>query len=213
MKGGCMSKHVAIGSILTSALLLLLPASGFAHPEPGATAGLAQVGLAHVGLASGFAHPFTGLDHILAMVAVGLLAVNIGGRAVWALPLTFMALMASGGGLGLAGIALPYVEAIVGLSVLVLGLAVAIPRAWPVPAAMLVVGAFAIFHGHAHITDMAAAFSPLEYGLGFMLATGVLHLLGIGIGTGAWRLGPFEARHLSRWMGVAIAVSGLALFA
>src|SRR5438270_5851873 len=135
-----MRNRIAIGS-LAIFCLCLIPVLAVAHPLSGPGSGVMQ----------GFAHPFTGLDHILAMVAVGLFAVTIGGNALWMVPLTFMTLMAIGGWLGFANVVLPYVEAVVALSVLVLGLAIAIPKQWTVPAAMLLVGAFAVFHGHSHM--------------------------------------------------------------
>jgi urease accessory protein len=187
----------------TAATTLVVPTVGFAHTATGATSGLAH----------GLAHPFTGIDHILTMVAVGVLAANIGRRALWAVPLTFMALMAMGGGLGLAGVELPYVEAVTALSVLVLGLAVAVPREWPVATAMVLVGVFAVFHGHAHGTEMAETVSAAKYGLGFMLASGLLNLTGIAMRISIARLGAMRAQWISQIGGIAIGAAGVGLLA
>jgi urease accessory protein len=203
MEVSIMSIKIAVRWVLGTAVALVVPAAAFAHTGMGASSGLAH----------GFAHPFSGIDHILTMVAVGVFAANIGGRALWAVPLTFMALMAVGGGLGLAGVGLPHVEAVIALSVLVLGLAVAVPRQWPVAAAMVLVGVFAVFHGHAHGTEMGQAVSAAEYGFGFVLATGLLHLTGIGMGIGAVRLGVTRAQWITQTGGVAIAAAGVGLLA
>jgi urease accessory protein len=184
------------------ASLFLIAGSSLASAHVG-------VGDAH-GFAHGFSHPLGGLDHILAMVAVGVFAANLGGRAVWAVPLTFMALMAAGGALGLAGVAVPFVEIGIALSIVVLGLAVAIRRDWPVAAAMALVGVFAVFHGHAHGTEMPADVSGAAYAAGFLAATGLLHLIGIGVGFGLARLsGRTEiGRRAVEVGGAAIAVAG-----
>jgi urease accessory protein len=198
-----MSINIAIRFVLGTAATLVVPAVAFAHTGIGATSGLAN----------GFAHPFAGMDHILAMVAVGVLAANLGGRALWAVPLTFMVLMAIGAGLGLIGVALPYVETVITLSVLVLGLVVAAPRRCPVAAAMVLVGFFAVFHGHAHGTEMGETLSAAEYGLGFICATGILHLAGIILGMGVARLGAIRARQISQIGGLAVAAAGVGLLA
>lgn len=167
-------------------------------------------GLAHMDFTSGIAHPLSGLDHILAMLAVGLWAVQLGGRALWLLPLSFMLTMAGGGALGLCGIALPYVELGIASSVLVLGLLVA--SAWKLPLAlsMSLVGAFAIFHGYAHGAEMATESSALWYSLGFMLATATLHAGGIGMALAAKQ--DWSQRWL-RMSGALIAASGVWLLA
>lgn len=146
------------------------------------------VALAHVGVGStsgsmhGFMHPLTGLDHQLAMILVGIFAYQLGGRALWLVPLTFVSVMALGGFLGVAGIPVPFVETGIALSVVVLGAIVAFGIKAPVAVAMGVVGLFAIFHGHAHGSEMPMDASGFEYGIGFMLATAILHAIGIGIG-------------------------------
>jgi urease accessory protein len=155
-----------------------------------------QVGVAG-GLATGFLHPLTGLDHLVAMVAVGLWGAQLGAPAIWILPITFPLVMAFGGVLGVLGIPLPAPEIFIACSALVLGIAVAIRLRVPLIAASLVVAVFAVFHGHAHGTELPRASDPLAYGIGFVVATGLLHLCGIAIGT------------LSRWPVGARAIQGL----
>jgi urease accessory protein len=137
---------------------------------------------AAAGLASGFSHPLSGWDHTLAMVAVGVWGAQLGAPAMWLLPVAFPMMMAGGAFLGLVGAPLPGVEIAIAASALLLGLMVTFERRYPVGAAMVIVGFFAIFHGHAHGSEMPMDASGVEYGLGFMLATGLLHLAGIGIG-------------------------------
>jgi urease accessory protein len=182
---------------------LLLPTAAFAHPAIGPAAGFAH----------GFAHPLGGIDHVLAMIAVGLLAANLGGRALWALPLAFISLMVAGGALGMAGVPIPYVEVAVALSVVVLGAAVAAQRQWPVVAATALVGVFALFHGHAHGTELAPTVSAGAFTAGFVLATALLHLTGIALGLGVAKLGVKPARVCVQWGGGAIALVGVALLA
>lgn len=189
--------------LLAAGFLTLLPSMAFAHTG---------VGDAH-GLAHGFLHPLTGLDHVLAMVAVGILAWQSGGRAVWAVPVTFVALMVVGGALGASGIDLPYVEIAIALSVVVLGAAVAFGVTLPLAGAMAIAGFFALFHGHAHGAEMPDDASGLAYGLGFVAATAALHLAGIGIGMGIARLGERHGAVLVRASGAAIALGGVMLVA
>ena len=154
------------------ALVALLPGAAMAHTGVGGPAGFAH----------GFWHPVTGLDHVLAMVLVGMLAWQLGGRAVWLVPASFVLVMALGGALGVAGMALPLVEAGIALSIVALGAAVALRIRAPAMIAIAVVGVFAVFHGHAHGAEMPASAIGLAYGLGFMTATALLHLAGIGLG-------------------------------
>jgi urease accessory protein len=179
----------------------LLPTAAWAHPGHGAA----------VGFVHGLVHPVTGLDHVLAMIAVGLFAANLGGRALWAVPLSFVSVMAVGGALGIAGIGIPFVEAGIAVSVIVLGLAVALRWQWPVAAAMGLVGLFAIFHGHAHGAEMPVDASGLEYGLGFILATALLHAVGIGLGMGIARFGRAYSPRVIQFGGGAMAVAGLGI--
>lgn len=144
-----------------------------AHEQAGVTGGLV----------SGLLHPITGLDHLIAMVAVGLWGAQLGAPAIWVLPITFPLVMAFGGVLGILGIPLPVPEIIIALSALVLGTLVATRVRVPFAGAAAIVAVFAIFHGHAHGAELPRAANPLAYGVGFVLATGVLHLCGIAIGT------------------------------
>ena len=159
-------------TLFAFASMLLLPTAAFAHPAIGGGSGFAH----------GFMHPLSGIDHQLAMILVGIFAYQIGGRALWALPLTFVGVMAIGGLLGALGFALPFVEIGIALSVIILGLAVAFGVKAPVAAAAAAIGLFALFHGHAHGTEMPLAASGLTFGLGFVLATAALHAVGIGLG-------------------------------
>lgn len=183
--------------------LLLAPTLAFAHPG-----GVEVHGFTH-----GFMHPVTGLDHVLAMVAVGMLAFQMGGRAVWMLPLTFMALMIGGGVAGMMGMDLPYVEMGIALSVVVLGGAVAAGVKAPLAIAMSLVGLFALFHGHAHGTEMPETASGLAYGAGFLFGTGLLHLAGLGLGFGIARAAESRGPLLVRGAGAAVCAAGLVLVA
>lgn len=156
----------------------------------------------------GFAHPFSGLDHLLTMVAVGLWAASLGGKARILVPAAFVVVMAAGAALGAAGVTLPAVETAITVSVVAVGVLVAAAVRVPVGAAMTIVAVFALFHGHAHGSEMPAMASPLAYGLGFVAATAILH--GVGLLLGAAR----ESRMvpvLARAAGGAIAVTGVAL--
>jgi urease accessory protein len=166
------------------------------HDESGAAAGLL----------SGLAHPISGLDHVLAMVAVGLWGAQLGAPAVWTLPIAFPLVMALGGALALAGVALPGVELGIALSALVLGLLV-LGQVRPRPAvAALVVGCFALFHGHAHGTELPAGANGALYSIGFVVATGSLHALGIALGL----LQRFErGRLVLRACGLGVAAGGV----
>ncbi len=182
---------------------LLLPTAAFAHPVIDHAAGFA----------SGFAHPFGGIDHVLAMVAVGMLAANLGGRALWALPLAFLSLMVAGGALAMAAVAIPYVELAIGLSVVVFGAVLAAQRRWPVVAATALVAIFAVFHGHSHGTEVAATLSAGAFTAGFVLATGLLHLSGIALWMRIADLGQRRARLCGQLGGGAIALAGIVLLA
>jgi urease accessory protein len=157
-------------------------------------------------------HPLGGLDHLLAMVAVGLYAALLGGRALWLVPATFVGVMALGGALGAAGYPLPHVETGIALSVIVLGLAVALRANLPTLAAMALAGLFAIFHGHAHGAEMPADAAAVSYSAGFMLATALLHGAGIAIGLAAGRLAERGSRAI-RLAGGAVALAGVVILA
>jgi urease accessory protein len=157
------------------------------------------------GLVNGLLHPISGLDHVLAMVAVGLWGAQLGAPALWLLPVTFPIVMAFGGFLGLVGIALPGVEIGIALSALLLGTAVALEAKPNLVLAALLVGLFAIFHGHAHGTELPPGQSGLMYSIGFVVATGCLHVVGILIGAAhRWPLG----RLALRLSGSAVALAG-----
>ncbi|MBK1698167.1 HupE/UreJ family protein [Rhodovibrio salinarum] len=163
------------------------------------------------GFTTGFLHPIGGLDHVLAMVTVGLLAFHMGGRATWAVPASFVGMMVVGGVLGAAAITLPLVELAIVLSVVVLGAIVASGRALPSILAIAVVGVFAVFHGHAHGAEMPVAASGITYGLGFVLATALLHGAGLLAG---YALARFDSgAKLMRVTGAAASCAGLLLLA
>lgn len=162
-----------ISGISLFILLMGLSPSVFAHASAEAMRG---------GFISGFLHPITGLDHVVAMVAVGLWGVFLGRPAIWVLPVVFPLVMAFGGALGVAGVDIPYVEVGIALSGVILGLAVAFAVRPPLWIAAIIVGSFAIFHGHAHGTELPNATNPLVFSVGFVVGTGLLHLVGILFG-------------------------------
>jgi urease accessory protein len=158
------------------------------------------------GVVQGFAHPFGGLDHLLAMVSVGLWGAFLGRPLIYALPVVFPAVMVVGAALGMFGVPLPRVEIGVALSVLVLGLCIAAAWRAPIVAASLIVAVFALFHGYAHGRELPSAADPIGYSVGFVLATGLLHVLGIGIGALAHTP---RAAMVVRVLGAAIACAGV----
>jgi urease accessory protein len=174
--------------------------------------GLAAPAEAHViaadagGFSSGFQHPLFGLDHLLAMLAVGIWGAQMGGRRVWTLPMAFPLVMAFGGIAGMAGLYLPDVELGIALSVLVLGLAIAFAWRPFEPVALLLIAVFAVFHGYAHGLELPDAVDPASYAAGFVIATGLIHVFGIGIGLLIGRL--FDG-WISRGLGAAIAAGGV----
>lgn len=182
-------------------LVMFIPALAQAHPAlPGHTHGFTN----------GLLHPLTGWDHLLAMTAVGIWAVQCGRRALWLVPLAFVSVMILGGILGMAGMGrIPLVEQGIAASVLILGIFIATAVQLPLPMGALVVGFFALFHGYAHGAEMPATVSGWLYGLGFVVATAGLHLFGIGIGLTAQRLNSMK---LVRCVGGAIAACGVYLF-
>jgi urease accessory protein len=174
--------------------LVALPA--LAHVQEGQAAGFL----------TGLAHPVSGLDHVLAMIAVGLWGAQLGAPALWLLPVTFPLVMAFGGFLGLLGIPLPGVEVGIALSALALGLAVATSWRPPLVMAAVLVAVFAVFHGHAHGTELPEGQSGLTYSIGFVVATGLLHLAGIGIGViQRWPAG----QRVLRVLGAGVAAGGV----
>jgi urease accessory protein len=173
--------------------LLLIPQAAQAHIVKGEA----------IGFVSGFLHPVSGLDHIIAMVAVGMWGAQLGRPAIWVLPLTFPMVMAFGGFLGLIGVPLPGAEVGIALSGVVLGAAVLSQFRAPLWIVAAIVGMFGLFHGHAHGAEMPPGHNPLLYSLGFVLATGLLHVCGIVIGL----------LHRWRWGGYAIRAGGGAVLA
>ena len=183
--------------------LLTLPASIFLHTYGGG------------GILSGFLHPILGLDHLLAMIAVGLLSAQIGGRAIWTVPTAFVGVMAFGGLLGILGVPLPMVEYGITGSVLILGIAIIAGDRLPEWAAIVFVGLFALFHGHAHGTELPALTDTIvlmvAYVSGFLIATAGLHVVGALIGIMAIRNKSGEM--ILRVGGAVIAVVGIFLIA
>jgi urease accessory protein len=179
-------------------LIFLLPGMALAHTGVGETTGFAY----------GFGHPIGGADHLLAMVAVGLWAAQMGKRALWLVPSTFVGIMILGGILGFVGISLPLVETGIVTSVLILGVLIAGAVKLPLLYSALIVGFFAIFHGYAHGAEMPIAIGAASYTFGFALATALLHLAGMGIGMLLWKT---NVQVIGRFAGGAIAVSGVYL--
>ena len=185
-------------SALALAAVTLMPGLALAHTG--------AEGHSH-GFMAGFLHPVGGLDHVLAMVLVGLLAWQIGQRALWLVPAAFVAVMAAGGALGMAGIELPALEAGIALSVVVLGAMVAFGVRAPVAVAMGLAGLFALFHGQAHGAEMPASASALGYAVGFMLSTALLHVAAVAAGFGMGRI----SAPAVRMAGAAASVAGVVL--
>jgi urease accessory protein len=157
------------------------------------------------GFLTGALHPLSGADHVLAMIAVGLWGAQLGTPAIWLLPVTFPMVMAFGGFIGLVGIPIPGVELGIAFSALTLGLVVAMEARPPLLAAALLVGLFAIFHGHAHGTELPPGESGLAYSIGFVVATGLLHASGIALGlVHRWPWG----RTAMRMAGSTVACAG-----
>jgi urease accessory protein len=176
-------------------LLLLWPVAALAHIQAGEAGGFL----------SGLSHPVSGLDHVLAMVAVGLWGAILGAPAIWMLPVAFPMMMAFGGMLGLIGLPLPGVEAGIAVSAIVLGAMVLSEARPPLPVAVVIVAFFAVFHGHAHGTELQPGQNALLYSLGFVIATGLLHAVGISIGLiHRWDAG----RKFLRGAGALVLVSG-----
>jgi urease accessory protein len=181
--------------LLLLALLLMHATGANAHEATGITGGFT----------SGFMHPLLGWDHVAAMLAVGLWGAILGGSAIWLLPVVFPLVMAFGGALGVIGMSLPSVEIGIALSALVLGTMVLFSARPPLWVAATLVGIFAVFHGHAHGTELPEAANPLAFSMGFVLATGLLHLCGIVLSLlSRWPVG----RATVRGGGAIIALAG-----
>lgn len=187
-------------SFFAAALLASVPTAALAHVGHGSV----------TSFAAGIGHPLTGLDHVAAMIAVGLWAALKGGRAVWAWPLAFVGVMLGGGVLGMAGVPLPFVEQGILASVLVLGLLVALAVDLPVPVGAAIIGVFALLHGYAHGAEAAEGIGGAEYMMGFALATAGVHGIGLAVGFVLSRL---RMRPLVRAAGAACVVVGMALMA
>jgi urease accessory protein len=198
---------------LSVAALALLPSLAHAH------IGIGQAGITEAGgFLHGLAHPASGLDHVCAMLAVGLWAAQLGGRSAWSVPLTFISVMALGGALPMLGIGLPFVEQGIVLSVLLLGVLIAAAVHLPLWLSSGMVGLFALWHGHAHGAEMPALASGIEYALGFLLATALLHTIGITFGLGMQRMPVLSKvegarERVIRAAGASIALCGVYLSA
>ena len=190
-------KRIAASALVALAVIALTCTTpAFAHTGEGLAGGFA----------GGFLHPLLGPDHIAAMLAVGLWGAFLGLPAIWLLPVLFPLVMALGGVLGILGVPLPGIEIGIAVSAVVLGLMVALAAKPHIAVAAILVGAFAIFHGHAHGTELPDGANALGYALGFVIATGLLHLAGIGFGL----LTQYPGGRLAvRAAGGAIAVAGL----
>jgi len=183
-------------TLLVSSDVLLLPQLAQAHPGHGIE-----------GFRAGFAHPLLGVDHLVAMIAVGLWAAQLGGRARWMVPLSFLVTMMAGVGLGFGHFALPMVEAGILTSVLTLGLLTAMAVRMPLWASMALAGAFAVFHGQAHGTEMSASAGVLT-SAGFLAATALLQALSVATGSLAGEAAKAQAL---RWAGAAVVATGAIL--
>jgi urease accessory protein len=193
-----MNKVISRKLLVAIAAMCLLPQAAMAHTVMGSTSGFLH----------GLAHPFTGLDHMLAMLAVGLWAGQMGGRKLWLVPAAFITAMVVGGAIGFAGVSLPYAEIGIVASVVVLG--VLISGAFRLTAAIsaALVGVFAVFHGYAHGSEMSHGLGPVAYSTGFVLATAALHMVGMLTGMGIQHRNVDKAVRLA---GAAIALSGVYL--
>ncbi len=176
-------------------VLLLIPSLALAHTG---------IGL-HNGWLHGFTHPLSGLDHVLAMIAVGLWAAQMGSRIIWLIPLIFVAVMGLGGLLGIITLPMAFAEYGIMLSLLVLGALLACRKHLPLSASIILVGLFALSHGYAHGSEMPQSISIFSYATGFMLATMLLHLCGIGLALMARN---FASVNWIRFSGIMIACYG-----
>jgi urease accessory protein len=180
-------------------LAMVVPSLAHAHVGFGETNGFFH----------GVSHPLTGIDHLCAMIAVGLWAAQTGGRAIWAVPLAFVSVMLLGGAFGIAGVHFLFAETGIALSVLTLGVFIAAAVRLALPASILVVGLFALCHGHAHGAEMPATASALGYAGGFALVTALLHVAGISLGIGIAKI---ASAKIVRFAGGAIALGGFGLW-
>jgi urease accessory protein len=182
-------------TILFSVICCALPSLALAHPGHGIGTGFVH----------GFHHPFSGWDHLLAMIAVGLWAVQLGGRAIWAVPCSFVGTMILGYLFGMSGHEFSGLEQGISFSVLAFGLVIAFAARWKLPTCMPLVGTFAFLHGYAHGLEVPVSASGLTYTLGFVLATSTLHLIGMALG---FLLNKCSTIPLLRIAGVAVCLLG-----
>ena len=199
MQRGAHMRMMLRSFLISAAFLFFTCAGAHAHLVPGDVHGFG----------SGFVHPLHGLDHLLAMIAVGLWAAQLGGRARWLVPTSFVVVMVVGAVAAMSGLRIPFAEEGILLSVLVLGILVAVAAQFPLAASMVIVGVFALFHGHSHGTEIPVNAVGFAYGAGFALATAALHGCGIGLAC----LAQSVRLPAVRWAGAAIAVAGVCLWA
>ena len=190
-------RNIVTKSLIT---IFLLGASSAAFAHPGHNVS---------GLAAGLMHPFSGLDHLLAMVAVGIWAAQGDGRKVWLLPATFMVMLVVGSGIAIQWQLLPLVESGIAASVLALGLLIALSLQLPASLSVAITALFGLLHGYAHGLELPQSAAPAAYAMGFLAATAALHLSGIAVGIATHK----RYALLSRLLGSAIAVSGAYLLA
>lgn len=208
---GSIKQTVTRACLAAAGAVAMLPAVVSAHPGIPGTAGH---GAEHAsGFVAGLVHPITGLDHILAMAAVGFLGARMSRRAAWGLPLTFLAAMALGGAIAFAGghVEASIVEHGVVVSVLVLGAMIALGKRLPMSLVVGVAAIAGLFHGHTHGTELPETASALAYGAGFLIVTAALHAVGIGIGMGVARAPRSVSLRAARLAGAAVLLAGVFL--
>jgi urease accessory protein len=189
--------------LILALLVALVPSAALAHSGHAPTDGFAY----------GFGHPLGGMDHVVAMVAVGVFAFVLGRRALWALPVAFVAMMGAGFIIGAAQVDLPLVELGIAVSSIAIGAAAALGKPMPVTVAMALVGAFAVFHGHAHGTEMPGGLGSVQYAAGFVAATALLHLSGVAGSVVVARLAGRHGHAAARLVGGLFALGGAGILA
>jgi urease accessory protein len=190
--------RLSIAKILSSTVFLLASGAALAHPSHEHASSFM----------AGFYHPVGGFDHLLAMLAIGLWASSLGGRALWAIPTVFVITMLAGGGLAVAGLSVPFVEQGILLSVIILGALVLFAKRLSTAVCVVVAASFALFHGAAHGMEMPLNADGLHYALGFAVATAGLHVVGLGFGQWMAKMG---TPLVTRMSGSVIATAGLLL--
>lgn len=187
------SRSLVVRSLIVALLVSVLPTVALAHDGESLPFG---------GFLAGFIHPVLGYDHLLAMLSVGILSAQIGGRAIWMVPATFVGVMALGGALGLLNAGINFVELGIAFSLIILGGVIAAERRLPIGLAMAAVGVFAVFHGYAHGAEIPTIAEPVLYALGFLSGTATIHITGVIIGD--------IARHYQRGT-IALRMGGVAI--